>query len=237
LKIVFKRFGWLVLAIFALAIGWWWVSGRQAASGVEILTSPPAHKGSRLAVLGSWAHPVRRQLLRIKYWLIGPPAVVTVEAKVVRFSGTEKIFSRDLSLSSPTVVDTNGLRAWLVTSNDIVILEKLFDQSAYDISRSASTAPSGMRSEMSHGTTFLIFLARAARQHVDLTSFITTAEVVTNQATVAGQPASVSLRTNAAFGSVVQLPNGRGAFLLNSPDETGRVTGVLLTTRVEKPKR
>lgn len=220
---------------FALAI---WFFSRNATT-IEWLEHPPSARRSRLAFLGKWSSPVRNQLLRAKFWLLGAPRSISVRGTVLQFDSPAALYP---VISTPAAFSNGDAQAWIikdvsawlsVTNAAVRTPSKLtVSVSAGTQARIAMTdrVPIGGRSE-DVGIQLDLWPSHHGRM-IDLTSFVVLTEVVTNPAgpSILGATSAVVIRTNAAFGARVRLPAGSSLFLLSGQtNEHGKTLGIVIS--------
>lgn len=225
---------------------------RDDSQGRVILTNDrPQPRKSRLGFLGSWSYPLRGWLFSVKSRLLGPPAVVMLDLQIfsLRPAPESEFILTNIALLPGALADDHGLRAWVFPPADLNTLTQRLASVASLISRPRLVTASGQSAQMSAANLFSLpqglvpagifvdFFPHARRGSLEVVTFITLSEAVTNRAGSSTQPASLMIQTNLAVGVRLQMPPGHAAFLLHRNRENGKLTAALLTPSVQWPKK
>ena len=240
----------MIFALCVVAIVWLLLD-KDESGAVQWLTQQPKAQGSRLAFLGKWAQPIKSQVLRFKFWLVGPPQMITVQGDVLKLESPAVL--SNLLASSTLFSNSIGRQAWLLPYAPSV--NSMTNDGVEVVTRTSVLMINGMQSQVSVTERVLIgerwenigvrvdFWPHRRGQAVELTSFLlATEKVAGNESSGTGTSSTNSsfLRTNASFGARVRVPQGASVFLLatDTVDEKGKLTGVLLSPRlVPRAKR
>jgi hypothetical protein len=227
-----------VALAFCLGLAVWFIN--RDAETIDWLKNPPSPRRARLAFLGKWRPLVRNQLLRAKYWLLGPPPSVTIRGTILELDSPAALSN----LVSSSAMFSNGAiaQAWVIT--DAQSRAGFTNTGVRILSRPTVSVSDGMQARIaitervSLGGRYedvgieLDLWPRLRGHTIDLTSFLVATEVVTNLAsTLAPDAASAPfVVTNAAFGARVRLPAGSGLFLLSGrTNGQGKTIGVVVS--------
>ena len=218
--------------------------------GRVVLTQDrPQPQSSLLGFLGSWSYPLRGWLLNMKSRLLGPPLTVTLDLQILNLGPAPEFTLTNATLLSAGSGDDHGLRAWMLPPADLSALTQRLASAASLISRPRVVTASGQPAQISVANLvslpqglvpagiFVEFSPRVRRDSLEVVTFLTLSEAVTNRTAASTSPASLMIQTNLAVGVRLQLPPGHAAFLLHSNRENGKVTGALLTPTVHWPKK
>jgi hypothetical protein len=250
LKIISKRRVWIVLLLCA-GIGLWFVSDNAASRNkAQWLSSPPIMR-SRLAFLGRWHWPVKRQLLRVKDGFLGPAKSVLIAGTILEFdaalsltnlsgtsatltnaSGSQLFVSADAGALSNRFIAQPGTR--ILSAPRVITSEKAQAQLA--ISERVPVG-SGTNVHMETAGCWLDVWPRVNAQSIDLACFLTVSERAlrpTNSAQASTNSSFV--QTNAAFGARARIPRNGGLLLISgSTNQSGKRVGVILFPKVLTP--
>ena len=237
-----------ILLVLAFAVVSFVVIFRPAQPTVVLMPLPdgfPARKPSLLARM-TWVVPLWAWRLRDSIRV--PLQVITLDAAIFDIEGPSDSTLSSLSLGKSEFADPSGFQVWIFPGSDVIPLRRrLEDTPGYRlITRPRVTTAHGIQSQMSVVSTVSIggsasnvglivdFLPRVRRHATDLTMIMTGTEAVTNRyAAPAGFPQTntVLIQTNFAVAARIQIPNGKGVFLLqpNPIGANGKATGFLIS--------
>ena len=239
-----RRRKWALLlgmvVVFAL-VGVYLLTFR---TGSKLLSSPPPPQNYRLAFLGKYMWPVRRQLLRLKQTFFGPPRTVQVDA-IISELDSNGILPPPILIQALT--NTQGDRMWVA---DELTLREIVTNMTYAVvgSRPNITMSEGMQGQMAAvnyrptgaGSNaphlevgfWLNVWPRVRSDRIDLTCFYTQNELVWRRVdlpdgTILSEPLLI---TNVAFGAQANIPIGASVLLLSgATNSRGRITAALIT--------
>jgi hypothetical protein len=221
-----------VLAVALIGVFWLLTSPRPTP---QLLDAPPVER-SPLAWLGRWAQPVRSFLSRMKFQVIGPPAAVTIRARLLEFDSAAAWHR--VAPGQDLGSNVAGDRVWILPH--VPEVEPMTIPGVQVIAKPTVSAIDGHRAQFSVTSRVatrrgfedvgvqLDVLPQSRGDAIDLRAFIAVTEAgdwiaLSNQAVVA------TIRTNAFFGAQVRLPKGSSLFLLSGrTNEAGRRIGALL---------
>jgi hypothetical protein len=214
----------------------------RANPRAELLTSPPLGNKPRFDFLGGLQAPVRNMWSRLKWKVLGPPALVSLEMKIVEIR-TE---SPSVKFSSPLLSNDAGVQVWLLKTNEVSGMRA--DVSSF----SDIETRDGMQSEVLYIMPIRIAgvprrvgielncLPHVRGNTVDLALFLTKTEVVTNRiADSMGLAATnnISIFTNVAAGARIQVPKDYSVLLLSGKGTDGKRVGMIVSPKIRKQKR
>jgi hypothetical protein len=244
------RIRWLLL-VLACGTAVFLFFAMRMPSRMEVLSSPPQQK-SRLAFLGRWQWPVKKQLHRIKTGIWGPPRTVQMGAIVAEFNSLAPF--REFSLLS-AVTNNEGDKVLIVLDEPAKREAALTNSQARVLSRPGVITVDGMQAQMSmtergspSGKTnapvletgfWLNVWPRVRSDGVGISCFFTSSEIDWRRSPLASdEPISEPfVRTNAALGAQIRVPTGASVVLISgATNNQGRVTGVYLTPTVQPKK-
>lgn len=249
-----RRAGVALLLLFALLVVWF-IAGSDGASGdAEWLSSRPVMR-SRLAVFGKWAAPLRRQLLRFKGWLMGPAKMVTVAGTIVEFDSPPAL--GNLADVRAALTNGSGARLFVMGNSRDLLTEESIGLAGGRVVSSPRVALGEraqgqlMMSEqvsVGHGTNLhrewvgyrLDVWPRINARSTDLTFFLVSTERAAQRTNSGGAMTTNGyfVRTNAAFGAAVRIPeNGSVLLISGGTNLNGKVVGAVLTPKVWTPGR
>ncbi len=234
----------LAVVLCGTALGIWQIT-THTRNDVEWLTEPPGLMKSRLAFLGSWGQPVKRQLHRARYWLLGAPRTLTISGRIVELDSPTV-----LSNIIPTIAtysNSAGGQAWII--KDATAVKALTaNRSARVLTAPTITVADGMPAQVSITDRVMIdgamrdvglrldLSAHVRGDSVNLLSFLVATERATNRVKAVDRETNIIfVRTNAAFGARANLPKGSSLFLLASrgTNDARKVIGALLTPVIQ----
>lgn len=224
-----------------------------------ILVLPqPYHPPARRAAWPSRWIPVKPSwgwLWRLKEWVLGRPKPIDLVVAIYEFKAAPESVLAGLALGEPELTHTNGLRIWRLGDAELNALRRRlqdFPDSRLLGSPRCSTADR-IECSLFQGESFPLsgamqrvglmidFYPRVRRDATELTTAIVLSEAVTNlPGTTAQAPSSgkISILTNLAVATRIQIPKGQGVFLLEArPDAAGpRRIGVIISANQPRPK-
>ncbi len=184
--------------------------------------------------------------------VLGARKPVNIQADIVSFGAPPPTVLSNLALGSPNFSDTNGLRVWLLRSNQLTVLRGNLKQNpgASFLSSPRVRTAEGFDATLFVGQSFgagkpakqvgLEFscCARFRRNASDLLTRITFSELVTNENDGSAgygrygyaPPFTFAIQTNFDAAFRLQLPKGNGLFLLDqsSHEPSRKNFGVLI---------
>jgi hypothetical protein len=213
----------------------------------QLLSSPPPPQNYRLAFLGKYMWPIRRQLLRVKQSIFGLPQSVQVNGVIAELDPDAVVPPSNLIKG---LTNDRGDKIWIA---DELALRELMTNTAHAtvLSQPRVITADGMQAQMSmtESSTYsadsnapmlvvgywLNVWPHTRSARTDVTCFYTHSEMVRRPVTLAdgtisSEPVAV---TNAAFGAEVNVPTGASVLLLSgTTNSRGRISAVLLTPSV-----
>ena len=174
-----------------------------------------------------------------------PRRRISFDAAQADFNLTPERVLADLALGYSTFT-TNGIRLWILDGNNLSELQRHLKQNSKSRFLRVETAD-GIRSGISITDPVSIdgkpneaglkmdLMPVVGRNSTDLTALLCLSEVVTNQT----DSSLISIRTNLALAVRLEIPNGKGVFLLEAKqDATNRGSlGVIISPTFPKPKK
>ena len=221
---------------------------------------PPARRAASpdrwIPAKPSWAWP-----WRLREWVFGRPKPIDLSAAIYEFKAAPGSLLAGLTLGEPELTHTNGLRIWRLGDAALNALRGRLRDSPDGRLLSWPRCSTADRIECSlfQGASFPVnratqsvglmidFYPRVRRDATDLTTAILLSEAVTNLPGTTAQALStgnISILTNLAVATRIQIPEGQGVFLLEArPDAAGRTRiGVIISANqplaksVQSPK-
>jgi hypothetical protein len=194
---------------------------------------------------------------RLKQAIVGSATSIGIRGTIIELSGPEDPILSEVARTGVVLAETNGLRAWSIGGSDMnTILRRLETGSGSQVISSPSVVTSdGVTAVLSvsqnvpiAGTAtavgvILSVLPRVRRDSTDLTTVIVLTEAITNQTGPVVAPnglavtnTTVSIRTNLAAAARIQIPDGRGIFLLQAARSitNQHCTGVFISARPQR---
>jgi hypothetical protein len=199
--------------------------------------------------IGRWvpASPSWSWAWRLEQAVFGQRKPLRLNFAIVRLASSPGSAVPDFDLGAPAFSATNGLRTWLLDKEALKALQERFRSTpgANVLSRPRFSTADGIDTRMFAGETIPINGSSnqvglsigcygQVRPHTtDLIASITFSELVTNEAKEAGGSAQlgvVSIRTNMDAAFRLQIPKGKGMYVLDgrpADDRHSRI-GVIL---------
>ena len=225
------------------------VALRSSPPGVMVMPVPYEISKPKTPWLQGLSGPIGPWWWRFKSRVLGPPRVITLDAAVIECKDPALSLLTKQAVGEAEFADTNGLRVWRLGTNEVKALRRQLERTPGNaqLFRPRVTTASGVQARLFTGNTIPVdgiphsvglvadFLPRVRRDSTDLTTVITLTSAWTNQpiaTSTTTQTNTVSLRTNFAVAARIQIPNGRGVFLLKSSqqDPNERSTAILIST-------
>ncbi|HWN94703.1 MAG TPA: hypothetical protein VNT99_06710 [Methylomirabilota bacterium] len=253
MKLFFKsgKIRLLLLALLIFGTLWGWRYTRTPPGGAEWLSGPVPPRPSRLAFLGSWIWPVKRQLSRLKQSILGAPRIVDLRGTIIEF--VPSALEPELPALTMALTNRAGAKIFIVTSDAKEFEERLRKTTGIGVlSRPRMTVGDGMQAQMAsymsmalgRGTNltphnvgwWLEALPVVRAESVELNCFLTGTERAFRRVNADDRVVSdeTFLRTNVAFGARVQVPtNGSLLMIASGTNQNGKVIGALLTPTVQ----
>ena len=245
------RIRWLLSLILVCGTGLFLFLADRMPSRLELLTSPPPQRKSRLAFLGRWEWPVKTRLLRIKQAVWGLPRVVRIVTVIAEFdpdsvlrefeilnavtnAGGDKVFVVRLEREQRAIFGPP--RGQILSQPGVVTADGREAQISMT-ERSART-PRANAPQLETGY-WLNVLPRVYSDGLGLTCFLTRSGI---EWRTVSQPSGESIsepfvHTNVAIGAQLRLPRNACLLLMTgSTNSEGRVAGVFLSPVVEPKK-
>lgn len=194
--------------------------------------------------------PLRLQqfVYRVKYGVLGPPKAVSLNA-TIWYVSVPTAASIPFSLGKPEFADTNGLRVWLISTNDLLAVPSAFSSETLFAPR-ISTAH-GIRASMAMTKTAFVngkqqpvgltldCLPYVHSDSIDLAMRLTLTDIVTNQINGGITPtnAAISIQTNCYAALRIQIPHGSGVFIFQENARGSEGRGVMLSASTPRTKK
>jgi hypothetical protein len=186
---------------------------------------------------------------RLKQAIVGPTTSIGIKGTIIECRGPADAALSEVARTGVVLVETNGLRAWLLDDADLnIILSRL--ESSQVVSSPSVVTSDGVTAVLSVSQTvpiegtamavgvILSVLPRVRRDSTDLTTVIVLTEAITNQTGAVVAPnerattnTNISVQTNLAAAARIQIPDGSGVFLLQAARgiTNQRCTGVFIS--------
>ena len=179
---------------------------------------------------------------RIKYELFGPRRAVDLKTSILQFELPPETI--ELSLGKPEFADTNGLRIWILKTNDLhaAYLDatrlseiRLLGAPALRTLHGVPASISATKTVSIHGAQNAVGLTLdclpyVRRDWIDLALRLTITEVASNDVSHSFVVTnSISIQTNSLHALRMQIPNGSGAFILHETANHSAGTGVFIS--------
>ena len=224
------------------------LDARALRGGVVFLPLPgPERPAAR------WRMLTDRGLEWLRFHLYGPAKPITLQGAFIEFKNpltpSDALFS-DLPLQATRGSDTNDVRAWILSEVELAALRRRLEQTpgAEFVSNPRIQTASGIQATFHVGETVAVdgtnydvgldwtCTPRPRHGGNELTSVFTYTQAVTNRTEVTKKdPATnaISIRTNLAVATRIQMPEGGGAFLVRSGGGPApeRTIGVLISSK------
>ncbi|HTD65982.1 MAG TPA: hypothetical protein VK846_05560 [Candidatus Limnocylindria bacterium] len=222
---------------------------------VEWLTSSPGVRRPRLAFLGRWMWPVKRQLLRVKNVVVGVPKLVNVRGVLLEFDSPRAL----VDLSGVISKSTNhaGEQVWIVTDGSTFSESLKTLPGAKVISVPGTIMREDNQSQMQMVNSVAVgastnlhleyvgwwldaWISRGRDESLELTSFLTWSERVLHRGTPPDVEGTTGyfIHTNAAFGGRVRVPKDGGLLLISSKtNQHGKTAAAILVPSVPGGRR
>jgi hypothetical protein len=223
-----------------------------------LVLAGPYHPPARRAAWPSrWipAKPSWGWLWRLKEWVFGRRKPIDLGVAIYEFKAAPESVLAGLALGEPELTHTNGLRIWRLGDAKLDALRRRLRDSPDSRLLGSPRCSTAERIQCSLflGESFPVngamqrvglmidFYPRVRRDATDLTSGIVLSEAVANlPGTTAEAPSSgnISILTNLAVATRIQIPKGQGVFLLKArPDAAGpRRIGVIISANQPRAK-
>ena len=216
---------------------------------VTVLPSDYSIPAPPLPVPDRWIPMKAGWLWKLRYALLGKPAVVDIETKLIRFRDPGIPPLGQVLNGRAPLVSTNGVRAWMLPDKEVkalgVRLEleqecesqtgRMTTGPGVLITLSGTTSPLVQGSQIVAGYTFT-YAVRTRGDSIELSGKFVSSEVVTNALTRSPDPKEIiSLHTNLTLAARMQIPRGEGAFLYdtNRSDAHSSGVGILIRPKVQ----
>jgi hypothetical protein len=212
------------------ASGIWWLKPTSALPP-EVTVLPPDYSIPAPAppAPDRWIPLKWGWLWRLRYAVLGKPAVVDVETRLIRFREMRPRQLQQLLDGRAPLVSSNGVRAWIIPETEIKSLGLRLDLQRSEergarlsfgfggLSSMSSTAASTIQGiQGAVGDTYT-YAVRRCGDSLELTGAFTSTAVVTNALFRAPDPREViSLHTNLNLTARMQIPRGHCAFLYDT---------------------
>lgn len=181
-------------------------------------------------------------LWRLRYALLGKPATIQIEGKLVRLaSSSDPRLAGALSGHAPLTA-SNGVCAWILPDGELRELRcrlELLEGYGHGVQANLlqTTTVGGKGAPILVGV-FFNCLPRARGKSSDLTVAICHSDVVADPPPPIGVVIAANafpLHTNLALAAKMQIPPGNGVFLLdtNHADPRGKRVGVFISSKVQ----
>lgn len=237
-----RRRKWVILLGTALVCVLVGIFILKSSTGSKILSSPPPPQNYRLAFLGKYMWPIRRQYLRLRQAIFGPlqgvqvngivaeldPGAVVPPSKLIK--GMTNEMGQIIWIAEEMVLRemmTNTAHAQILSQPRVVTADGVQAQMSMT-DRSTFGAPGPML-EVGY---WLNVWPRVRSERIDMTCFFTHSEMVRRRSQSADGTVTseATLATNAAFGAKANVPVGASVMLLSgSTNSRGRISAALLT--------
>ena len=245
------RPAWLKVVCILLVLAFAVVSFvifRPAQPAVVLMALPEGFPARKPSLLAPMTRVVPLWAWRLRDSIRGPLQVITLDAAIFDIEGSSESTLSSLSLGRSEFADPSGFQVWIFRESDVSPLHRRLEHTpGYRlVTRPRVSTAHGIQSQMSVVSTVSIggsasnvglvvdFLPRVRRNATDLTMIMTGTEAMTNRyAALAGFPQTntVLIQTNFAVAARIQIPNGKGVFLLqpNPIGANGKATGFLIS--------
>jgi len=199
-----------------------------------------------------WIPPTWGWLWRLRYALLGKPAVIHLKSELVCLGSSSDQRLADALSSHEPLAATNGVRAWILPDGELRALRRRLEglESYEAIASPQITSGHGVQANLLQTATapiggaqvpvgvFFNCLTCAQDKTTVLTAAITHSETVTDStATVAAAVLGNATRihTNVTLTAKLQIPPGNGVFLLdtNRVDPRGKHVGIFISSKVQ----
>ena len=186
-------------------------------------------------------------LWKLRYALLGKPAVFDIETKLIRFRGPGTPPLRQLLDGRAPLASTNGVRAWMLPDKEVKALGlRLELEQECESQNGRMTLGQGVLATLSGMTAVLVqgsqveagytitYAVRKRGDSIELSGRFTSSEVVTNALARSPDPKEVvSLHTNLTLVANMQVPRGQGVFLYDTNRSDAHSSGVAILIRAK----
>ena len=251
-KTNWRRFGLLALALVCAGVVWFFMPNSALPPEATIL--PPDHsiRSQELPLPDRWIPPTWGGLWRLRYALLGKPAVIQIKSEFVRLLPASDARLVDALSGHEPLAATNGVCVWILLDGELrAFRRRLEELEGYEVIASPRiTSGHGVQANLAQTTTatiggaqvpvgvFFNCLTCARDKTTVLTAAMTHSEAVTdltNTVAAAVLGNSTRIHTNVTLAAKLQIPPGNGVFLLDTSraDLRGRYVGIFISSKVE----
>ena len=244
-----RRIRAFVLVVVCAGGLWFLMPDFSPPPSVVILPSDYSIPAPPLPLPDRWIPLKSGWLWKLRYALLGKPAVVNIDSEIFQFSGPgERMLSGVFHTNAP-LTSSNGVRAWVLPEKELKRMHARLELEA-DSNRSAGrmTLGQGVLATMSMTTSpqiaglsvtagnIMTIAMRKRGDSIELTGSFTSTEVVTNAGFRAPDPQeTLTLHTNLTLAARMQIPRGHGVFLYdtNRADIHSSGVGLLILPKLQ----
>lgn len=214
---------------------------------VTVLPSDYSIPAPPLPLPDRWIPMKAGWLWKLRYALLGKPAVFDIETKLIRFRDPGTPPLRQLLDGRAPLASTNGVRAWILPEREVKALGlRLELEQECESQNGRMTLGQGVLATLSGMTAVLVqgsqveagntytYAVRKRGDSIELSSRFTSSEVVTNALTRSPDPKEdISLHTNLTLVANMQIPRGHGVFLYDTNRSDAHSSGVAILIRAK----
>ena len=121
-----RKMKWILLAVclLVLALIGWFTGAIGSRRPVTILRDNASFENAVSRILNKLPSGPRDSLRKLKFWLLGPPTMVSLDAKILSYYDVPATVAETLELGPPAPTADGGLQIWIVPNQQIVMYRR-----------------------------------------------------------------------------------------------------------------